>query len=907
MRFRRSGACCCLLAQCVFGFVAPPRPWVGRPLPAVASEYAEVCPAVAAVAPQRNPAHARGQASSDADSRAETQAALDRALERGHCGAAVQALQLLAHRGVVPPTECARVIQRCMTLGQWRTGLRAYGLEFASAKRSGSSPSFGSVRAALRGLQRAREGTAAGNLLESVAACQYPQQRPWRMTQELVSYALNACASSRNAEGAERILTRVTKLLPPDEFAAGAVVYSVLAKAHGRCADGASVSSVLSRAYDNDITPDTIFCNSVIDAYVRSGDVERAHAVACAMFRVRALGSATADGTNERAVDTQLLLSSESLALADERALGGATTAGEGADDLSSSQLDELLARAGAAKVAPDIRTYNTLLKALARQCSDTPSRNGAHRSALERVFALRAEMSSLRVVADHVTEATTIDACVRAGDLARARATLRNATSGSRQTALSAVGVEGYTALLNGLASQGELRSAIDLFREMLRDGVEPNEITCTALIAGFATHGRAQDALRLFRSMESIESVHFTPSVTAYNALITALCRPRPLASAGPAERAPTSGDQGSLDARDETDASRQQQRIAAQRDHSERVRDAIALIGEMKRRGIAPNVYTINGLLVGLTSAEPPRLREAAAMFDEMRARPRAGHQGPSRSALGWGLRPDRFTYTIMISSWGRAGDFARAHSAFNALLADTACGGADTPAVNAYVDACVRCGEMARAQQILAETTSGRSAARAAAGRARALPAPNARTYTILIVGLLRAHANSAASHMRVLKLWDNMMRPHGGTDLRQAVVPDRLLVRWILSAFCSRPSRLSSTPELVDSPSEIIPGVDSETQGALMLDQSLLGAERVLHDLARLGWDRNELVAWQEVVQASQSGLYERWIFSDAFGRFAEAEREVQQRKSSASARIFERHKWNELESGFRWW
>ena len=106
-------------------------------MPAVASEYAEVCPAVAAVAPQRNPAHARGQASSDADSRAETQAALDRALERGHCGAAVQALQLLAHRGVVPPTECARVIQRCMTLGQWRTGLRAYGLEFASAKRSG--------------------------------------------------------------------------------------------------------------------------------------------------------------------------------------------------------------------------------------------------------------------------------------------------------------------------------------------------------------------------------------------------------------------------------------------------------------------------------------------------------------------------------------------------------------------------------------------------------------------------------------------------------------------------------------------------------------------------------------------------------------------------------------------------
>ena len=51
-------------------------------------------------------------------------------------------------------------------------------------------------------------------------------------------------------------------------------------------------------------------------------------------------------------------------------------------------------------------------------------------------------------------------------------------------------------------------------------------------------------------------------------------------------------------------------------------------------------------------------------------------------PSHSTLGWGLRPDRFTYTIMVSSWGRAGDFPSAHAAFTALLADDTCGGAES---------------------------------------------------------------------------------------------------------------------------------------------------------------------------------------------------------------------------------
>jgi len=55
------------------------------------------------------------------------------------------------------------------------------------------------------------------------------------------------------------------------------VTYSILVKGYGRLADVDGVDQVLEQARRNDVSPDIIMCNSLIDAYINCNEVPKAH------------------------------------------------------------------------------------------------------------------------------------------------------------------------------------------------------------------------------------------------------------------------------------------------------------------------------------------------------------------------------------------------------------------------------------------------------------------------------------------------------------------------------------------------------------------------------------------------------------------------------------------------------
>jgi pentatricopeptide repeat protein len=57
------------------------------------------------------------------------------------------------------------------------------------------------------------------------------------------------------------------------------VTYSILLKGYGRLGDGENVEMILQKAEGNGIQPDTVMLNSVLDAFVNCKKIEKAEAI----------------------------------------------------------------------------------------------------------------------------------------------------------------------------------------------------------------------------------------------------------------------------------------------------------------------------------------------------------------------------------------------------------------------------------------------------------------------------------------------------------------------------------------------------------------------------------------------------------------------------------------------------
>ncbi|CAI0449800.1 unnamed protein product [Linum tenue] len=82
---------------------------------------------------------------------------------------------------------------------------------------------------------------------------------------------------------------------------------------------------------------------------------------------------------------------------------------------------------------------------------------------------------------------------------------------------------VASWNTVIAGLADNGSISEALELFQEMIKSGVEPNEVTFLGLLAACRHAGLVEDGWRLFRSMISDHGLE--PQVEHYYCMVELL----------------------------------------------------------------------------------------------------------------------------------------------------------------------------------------------------------------------------------------------------------------------------------------------------------------------------------------------------------------------------------------------
>lgn len=81
------------------------------------------------------------------------------------------------------------------------------------------------------------------------------------------------------------------------------------------------------------------------------------------------------------------------------------------------------------------------------------------------------------------------------------------------------------FTAMINGLAMNGDVSGSLDVFSSMLRSGVQPNKITFLGVLSACAHGGLVNEGFKLFKSMK--DNHNLEPSVDHYGCMVDLLGR--------------------------------------------------------------------------------------------------------------------------------------------------------------------------------------------------------------------------------------------------------------------------------------------------------------------------------------------------------------------------------------------
>jgi pentatricopeptide repeat protein len=277
---------------------------------------------------------------------------------------------------------------------------------------------------------------------------------------------LDAICTAGRMDLAERVVTlqdRATNAPP-----ISVIAYSILLRGYGDLGNLEQVERVWQEVRVNkNIAVDTIMMNSLLDAYINCGRINKANAVFRRMKK----------GIN-----------------------GGATDAAAAAGG-----------PAAAAAPAANLRSYNTMLKgwtALGR---------------LDQVRRLAGEMqfSPLKLW-DDVTVNTIVHAAVLNLDWSFARETLDYYAVDHTSLVNRHPQVEAYTALLNGYSEAGMTEETLDMFELMIERNVNPNEITFCCLLRTLGRQGDLAAASDAFNRMKSMAMI---PSAKVYGSLVLGL----------------------------------------------------------------------------------------------------------------------------------------------------------------------------------------------------------------------------------------------------------------------------------------------------------------------------------------------------------------------------------------------
>ena len=170
-------------------------------------------------------------------------------------------------------------------------------------------------------------------------------------------------------------------------------------------------------------------------------------------------------------------------------------------------------------RIVPNVRTFNTLLKAYRDNTSPKSYDLHDYLDILE-------EMKAFNVQPDTVTINTLVDAVVSSGNVSQAESMLNDRGLNLPVQALEApAGVEAYTSLIAGFAKRGDIYGAFSILDLMVGRGVAPNAQTLGALMNACMLSGqvgllRAKELLKMEGNKYHIALS--APDLTALHGLI-------------------------------------------------------------------------------------------------------------------------------------------------------------------------------------------------------------------------------------------------------------------------------------------------------------------------------------------------------------------------------------------------
>jgi pentatricopeptide repeat protein len=349
---------------------------------------------------------------------------------------------------------------------------------------------------------------------------------PARLYESDFNLVLNAYSSVGRMDMAHRIVALQERTAHAPSLSP--VAYSILLKGYGRLRDFNNIQMLLNQAQGGGVEPDIIMLNSLIDAYVNCDELKRAEKV----FKIMKNPEVAAELVPDH---------------------------------------EDLLTNNGCP--APNIRTYNIIMKGFARA------------GMLDDAIRLADEMKDQNL-RDHVTTNTMVQAAVKAGDFAYAEQVLEEHTerpdsrsSGRHKNA------EAYTTLMDGYAKEGDIKKGVELLKIMKERSVEPNEFTYTCLIGALARSKKVEQAKRM---MDYMDSAGLKVKRVTYNSLISGLVH----------RTKDMDGEEfdGYVD-------------------------EAIGFLREMMKRGIRPNDVTVSVIVGAFGKCDQPRTTEAVSLIKKL----------------------------------------------------------------------------------------------------------------------------------------------------------------------------------------------------------------------------------------------------------------------------------------------
>jgi len=594
---------------------------------------------------------------------------------------------------------------------------------------------------------------------------------------------LNIYSSTGKMDMAHRVIALQERT--PHAPALSPVTYSILVKGYGKLCDAENIDMLLRHAAATDenqniMKPDTIFFNSLMDAYINCGQFYKAKTILMSM----ALNDNFVNGAINRKYTIQ---------------------------DLKSDK-NSFFKFALHVCPPPNLRSYNTLLKGYAKQ------------GLLEDALRLSEEMKTLGSLSgdtgrwwDHVTTNTLVKTAVVAKKFELAQDILDDHTVAKESIRDSRrhdhPNADAYTTLMDGYAKDGKLKQAISLLKIMEIRKMEPNEYHYSCLIGSLAREGKIDHAEKMLAYVRSTRVIDRKHQRTIYNAYISGLVKQngRNTANAGDGH-------------------------------HDKQVDKALLILREMIDQRIMPDASTVAILLDGFGNCLRPRMEEAMTLVKKLETQK---------------IIPTNHikVTTALIRVCASCNNLEGAITYFRRILHP------DVAAVNALMDAAVRTGNDNVAIETFSRYFHGEIP--------RAVP--DVISFSTLIGAYLKKGTFDGSRAAR--ELYQDMR-------FQRRILPDKGLVDIIIKGMIET----------------------SRVCGVQAADARFVAG--VLRDAEMLNWEEGHLDRRKNfIASAMKKHVANAWEEeAELYGLW---KRDSPTTKSDD--KMFERHGWNEVDSGFRLW